>query len=739
MNFLSAAIFLVLHILVITKNAANKGIKQLRIHIQRFSLGRAAGISYIFFTARSTKRKINKWQKKRHRTHHAGNLTWAIKLKYFIIGTMFSFIFIFFPIITIIIAQQLPDPNTLTTAPLAQTTKIYDRRNTLLYEIYTNQNRTLVPLADVPKYLQNATIAIEDKNFYKNPGFDIIAIIRAALTDISGNDLQGGSTITQQLIKSSLLTPQRSIGRKIQEIILAFWAEKIYTKHQILQMYFNQVPYGGTSWGIEAAAETYFGKRVKDLDLSQSAFLAGLPRAPTIYSPFGATPRAWKKRQWEVLKHMQQLGYISQKQEQQAEQESLTFQGQQMPLKAPHFSMYIKDLLIQKYGEPTVEKGGLNVITSLDLTIQDMAQKIVTDEVSKDGYLNLTNGAALITNPGNGDILAMVGSKDYNDPNGGNNNVTLSTRQPGSSIKIITYSAALSRGMTAANLIDDIPTTFPGNPPYSPVNYDGQFRGRVTLRTALANSFNIPAVKTLNAIGIPAFVSLAQQMGLTGVKDDGQHGLSMTLGAVNTNMMQMTTAYGTLANGGKRVDVNPILKVTDGKGHVLEEKQVQQKPVLDKRIAFIISDILADNSARSREFGANSPLLIPNHYVSVKTGTTDDKRDNWTFGYTSDFVAAVWVGNNDNSPMSQSLASGITGAAPIWHDIMTILVTAKPEQKPATPSNVIQKTCNGKPEYFVAGTENSVNCGNQIPFPTFFFQFPNDLPYFFKKRHEFSF
>jgi len=640
------------------------------------------------------------------------------KLKYFVLGTAFAIIFIFFPLLAFVFVQTLPNPNQLSENFVPQTTKIYDRNGILLYQMYANQNRTLVSLSDIPKNLQNATIAIEDKNFYKNPGFDLQAIVRATLSDISSKNFQGGSTITQQLIKSSLLTSQRSLVRKIQEVILAFWSERVYSKQQILEMYFNQVPYGGTAWGIEAASQTYFGKDVKDINLAQAAFLAGMPQAPTIYSPFGAYPNLWKKRQADVLQRMKELGYISSEQEKAARNEQLSFKTPQTPILAPHFVMYIRDLLTKKYGDALVEKGGLKVVTSLDLKTQMMAQSAVTNEVNQNGYLNLHNGAALITNPKNGDILAMVGSANFDNPIDGNVNVTTALRQPGSTMKLITYSAALTHGFTAATILDDSPISFPspGGPTYSPVNYDGKFHGRIPLRIAFANSFNIPAVKTLNAIGVPTFLELAKRMGISSLENNNQYyGLSVTLGGMDATMLDMATAYGSAANAGKKVAFNPILKITDNTGAVLEEKtNPYGTSVLDPGIAFIVSSILSDNNARSWEFGSNSPLTIPGYTVSVKTGTSDDKRDNWTIGYTPDKLVAVWVGNNDNSPMSPTLASGITGAAPIWHNIMINILHGQPDRKPFMPDDVITRFCGGKIEYFLKGTENSANC-SQTP------------------------
>jgi 1A family penicillin-binding protein len=668
-------------------------------------------VKMIVFKKRSKKRKVKKLKPIKIFPQ-----PFAQKLKYFAVGSLSSLVFIFLPLLFVIFLQELPSPKTLSFEQAPLTTKIYDRNGILLYQIYATQNRTLVPLSSIPKQLQNATIAIEDKNFYRNNGVDILAIVRAIVANLSGKPLQGGSTITQQLIKSTLLTPEVSINRKIKEIILAFWAERIYSKSQILEMYFNQVPYGGTAWGIEAASEIYFGKNVKDLNLAESAFLAGLPRAPSLYSPYGDNPNLWKKRQKEVLTRTAELGYITQDQKDEAEKEELVFQQPKDSIQAPHFVMYIKDLLVKKYGLPYVEKKGLNVITSLDAKLQDLAQKIVTDEVNNNAYLNLSNGASLITNPSNGDILTMVGSRDFYDPNGGNVNVALSLRQPGSSIKVVTYSAALSKGFTAATVLDDSPITysFPGSPPYSPVNYDGRLYGKLPLRLALANSLNIPAVKTLNQIGVSTMVDLGKQMGITTWNNPSEYGLSITLGGADVTMLDMATVYGVLANSGVRIDLNPILKVSDQEGNILEQKQKDPlllgKKVVDEGITFIISNILSDNNARSLAYGSNSLLAIPGHSVSVKTGTSDNKRDNWTIGYTKSYVVAAWVGNNDNSPMSQTLASGVTGAAPIWNKIMSNLLTNKPDEKTTKPSNVIEKLCLGRTEYFIIGTENSVNC-----------------------------
>lgn len=641
------------------------------------------------------------------------------KLKFFVLGVIVSGIFIFLPILGFFFISDLPNPHNLSVNYIPKTTKIYDRSGNLLYEIYANQNRTIVKLSDIPKALKDATVAIEDKNFYSHPGFDLQGITRAFISDIKKKDLQGGSTITQQLIKSAFLNPAPNIIRKVREVVLAFWAERIFSKNQILELYFNYVPYGGTAWGVQAASEVYFGKRVSDLDLAESAFLAGLPRAPSIYSPYSTTSTTWKRRQKDVLDAMVRLSKISRFQAEEAYKKELVFQSPQIPIRAPHFVMYIRDLLTKEFGLSEVERGGLQVTTSLSLPLQEEVQKIVSQEVSDDAYLNIQNGASLITNPSNGDILAMIGSRDYFDhEHDGNVNVAVSRRQPGSTIKIVTYSLALSSGFTESTILEDTPLTISNQwETYSPVNYDGAYHGRLPLRLAFANSFNIPAVRVAQGLGAENILHFGQAMGVSSWENLKNYGISITLGGSEVTMIDLATTFGTIANAGKRVDLDPILEVKDSYGKIIYKKAVKPEPVVNPGVAFIISDILADNNARSMEFGPNSPLNIPGHRVSVKTGTTDNKRDNWTVGFTSSYVVSTWVGNNDNSPMSPTLASGITGAAPMWNKIMTLLLKDKKESNLQIPENVLKKLCNGREAFFIRGTENSVSC-NYIPSPT---------------------
>jgi len=643
-------------------------------------------------------------------------------------GALIILFVIIFIVFYIFILRDLPSPTRLTSSSIPQSTQIFDRKGELLFTIYAQKNQTFVPLSTIPKYMQQATIAIEDKDFYQHGPIDIRGIARSVVAITLRNQIQGGSTITQQLVKNSLLTPERTILRKVKEILLAFATESLYSKEKILEMYLNQTPYGGTAWGVEAASQTYFGKRAKDLTLSESALLAALPEAPTTFSPFGSHPELAKKRQEDVLRKMYEEKYITKNESNKALKEQLHYKNLSNTIKAPHFVLYVKDLLIKKYGEKAVEQGGLKVTTSLDLSIQNMAQDTVALEVAKLKFSRVTNGASLVTNPATGEILAMVGSHDYFDiEHDGNVNVTLALRQPGSSIKPINYAVGLLNGYTGATPFVDQKVCFPnpGHPAYCPVNYDGKFHGVLQVRQALANSINIPAVKMLKLNGVAGMIATASAMGITTFEDPNRYGLSLTLGGGEVIMLDMATAFGVFANGGYKVPLHPILKVTDSKGKVLEEYKPPPSPIFGKKIlpegvAFIISDILSDNQARSMAFGTNSPLRIGNLPVAVKTGTTNDFRDNWTIGYTPSYVVAVWVGNNDNTPMS-GLVSGITGAAPIWHDIMENLLKGKPAQPFQRPLSVIQKAvcsdtgsisgkdnaCKTRFEYFIRGTESS--------------------------------
>ncbi|MFH0749949.1 MAG: PBP1A family penicillin-binding protein [Candidatus Gottesmanbacteria bacterium] len=647
----------------------------------------------------------------------------TFNVKSFFLGILITIILILLPYITYEWLRGLPNPTMLSRRDLEVSTKIFDRNGALLYEIYADQNRTPIPLSQIPKRLRQATIAIEDRDFYKHNGFSIKGITRAATKILLNERIQGGSTITQQLIKSALLSPEVSITRKIKEIILAYWAERMYSKDEILEMYLNQVPYGGTAWGVESASRTYFNKSLSELSLAETALLAGLPAAPTDYSPFGTNPEKAFNRQAEVLRRMIEDGYITKEEALEAYAETIRFATPNVSIRAPHFVMYIKDILEKRYGTRRVEHGGLRVVTSLDVAIQEKIQDIVTSNIDSLARLNVGNGAALVTNPKTGEILAMVGSRNYFDAKrDGNVNVTTALRQPGSSIKVVTYALALENGFTAASVLDDSPVvyTIPNNPPYAPVNYDGKFHGATPLRYALANSYNIPAVKLAARLGVSSIVAKGKAMGIGSWTDESRYGLSITLGGGDVTMLDMAEVFGTLANSGIRKDVVSILEVTDYTGKVYERNKVQSGvQAVKEDVAWIMSNILSDNAARTNAFGPNSTLVIPGKTVSVKTGTSNDKRDNWTIGYTPSYVTTVWVGNNDNAPMNPHLSSGITGAAPIWHDIMVELLKDKQDEIVTRSENVVSLPCYfGRPEYFIRGTEPTGGRCQTLPSPT---------------------
>jgi 1A family penicillin-binding protein len=656
-------------------------------------------------------RKITRFQKLQLKT----------RIRFFVLFLiLISFVSYFY----FAIIRTLPSPKNLTDIQPQVSTKIYDRNGNLLYKIYKDQNRTLVSLSQIPIHVRLATLAAEDAEFYSHPGFSVRGIVRAFFQDIQTGSLQGGSTITQQLVKNVLLSPEKTITRKIKEVVLSIEVETTYTKDQILEMYLNQISYGGTAYGIEAASEQYFGKSVEKISLAEAAFLVGLTKSPTSYSPYGQNPEAGFNRQREILHLMTVNKFITQEQETSAVKEELVFLPQGTEIKAPHFVMYIRQILVDKYGEEMVEKGGLEVVTSLDMSIQETAERIVKAEVDSLKRLNVGNGDALVLNPQTGEILSMVGSANYFDTNNdGQVNVTLRLRQPGSSIKVVNYAYALSHGYTPASIINDSPITYvtPGSAPYSPVNYDGQFVGNVSLRSALAQSRNIPAVKILASYGVSNMVTQGKSMGITSWDDPSKFGLSLTLGGGAVTALDLSKVYSVLANYGKLPDIMPILQIKDYKGKVLEKNSPNTKQVLDSKVAFTITDILKDNNARAPEFGLNSALVVKNHpEVAVKTGTSNSLRDNWTAGYNQNYLVVTWVGNNDNSPMSR-VASGITGASPIWNKIMSTLLADQPSVDWKAPDGVVKINCLGKGEWFLDGSVPENYCKpspSPSPIPT---------------------
>lgn len=623
--------------------------------------------------------------------------------------------------------RDLPAPGKLIAAQANQSSGIYDRNGTLLYSVYQNQNRIYVGLNGIPKYLQEGTIAIEDKNFYQNQGFSITGYLRAFKNLVLLQGISGGSTLTQQLVKNVLLSSEQTIPRKIKELMLSIQVDRKYSKDQILEMYLNDVAYGGTAVGVQAAAQIYFNKDVKDLDLAQSAFLSGLPQSPTTYSPFSGN-KYYLARTKEVLSAMVSQGYINQKQAGSALNEitNAKFSENNTGIKAPHFVFYVKQQLINQFGQQAVEAGGLRVKTTLDYKIEKQAEDIVKSEIAKDKALKVGNGAAMVSNPKTGEILAMVGSEDYFDTkNDGNFNAAIAFRQPGSSLKPITYATAFTRGYTASSILMDVQTNFKttdSEKDYIPVNYDGKYRGPMQVRFALANSINVPAVKMLAMVGLKNVMQNAFNMGIDNWQptDDNLKnvGYSLVLGGRDVRLADEMEAYGVFANGGQKMPLVSILEVDDSKGNILYKySPPSPQRIFSQEVSFLISHILLDNNARTMEFGAYSQLVVANHpSVSVKTGTTNDIRDNWTIGYTPSYVVGVWVGNNDNSPMSK-VASGITGAAPIWNKIISVVLKGKSDEPPQKPDGVIAMQIDayggglpvpGQPtrsEYFIQGTQ----------------------------------
>jgi membrane peptidoglycan carboxypeptidase len=620
---------------------------------------------------------------------------------------------------------DLPSLDRLTQNLVVPSSRILARDGRLLYEITdpAGVHHTTVPLSDMPLALQQATIATEDASFYSNPGVDVVGIVRALWINATGGEvLAGGSTITQQVARNMLLDPQerasRTLTRKLRESILAWRLSRAYSKADILALYLNQTYYGHLAYGVEAAAQTYFGKSTRDLDLAECALLAGLPQAPSAYDPL-LYPGAAHTRQAVVLDLMVKQGDATLEQARLAKAESLQYSSAAFPIEAPHFVFYVWNLLEQKYG-PEVLNSGLTVVTTLDLDLtraaQLIAQRRLAEIANRQGPpANATDAALVALDPHTGQILALLGSPDYfNAPNSGAVNLALAPRQPGSAIKPVTYSAAFSpefcgdkpstfsspagRGgpaavmcpWTPATMILDVRTAFVTKEGFSyvPENYDRAYHGPVSAREALAGSLNLPAVITLDHVGLPTLLGLAGRLGLTTLSDASRFGLALTLGGGEVRLLDLTAAYAVFANGGQRVEPVAILKVQRASGEVIEQWQPSSgQHVLDPRVAYLITDILADNTARAPTFGFNSVLQI-GRPAAAKTGTTTDYRDNWALGYTPELVTGVWVGNANDTPMID--LSGVAGAGPIWHDFMRTALAGKPETSFAAPAGLVR-------------------------------------------------
>lgn len=585
---------------------------------------------------------------------------------------------------------RLPQFDVFEERKIEQSTKIYDRTGEkLLYDVHENVQRTVVPFTQISRNVKNAVVAIEDAEFYEHKGIKISSIIRATFANIlSGGFSQGGSTITQQVVKNSLLTQEKSLTRKLKEWVLSVKLEQALSKEEILALYLNEAPWGGALYGVEEASREFFSKHATDLTLAESAYLAALPQAPTYYSPYGEHTDALEARKNLVLSRMEQLGFITKEERAAAEAEVVTFNPRpESRLKAPHFVFYVREYLEEKYGQRAIEEKGLRVTTTLDYELQEKTQEIITrGALENQKNFNASNAGAIALDPTTGEILAMVGSRGYFDKGiDGNVNVTLARRQPGSAFKPFVYATAFKKGYTPDTILFDLRTQFstacsPTNLTsegdcYSPGNYDSVFRGPMRIREALAQSVNVPAVKALYLAGIKDSIKTARDMGITTLADPARYGLTLVLGGGEVTLLEMAGAYGAFANEGVRSPTTAILKIEDNEGNVLEEYAEKSFRVIDRNIALQISDILSDNAARTPAFGERSSLYFPGRAVAAKTGTTNDYRDAWIIGYTPNLVVGAWAGNNDNTPMQKKVAGFII--APLWHEIMDAALASR--------------------------------------------------------------
>jgi len=635
-------------------------------------------------------------------------------------------IFILFTGIAVIWVSSLkiPDFHSFEGRKVINSTKIYDRTGEiLLYDIHQDIKRTNIPFEKMSANIKNATVAIEDSEFYNHGGIKITSIIRAVLSNLfsSIGKTQGGSTITQQLVKNTLLTSKKTIVRKIKEWVLAIKIDGSMPKEKILEYYLNENPYGGNIYGIEEASKTYFNKNAQSLTLAEAAYLASIPQSPTFLSPYGKNKDKLDVRKNLVLSRMLELKFISQEEYNIAKNEITTFVPQAtVGIKAPHFVFFIKDYLEQKYGSESVEGGGLKVTTTLDYNLQEKGEEIVKEgALENEKNWNGKNAALVAIDPKTGQILTMIGSRDYFDKNiDGNYNVATASRQPGSSFKPFIYATAFNKGLTPDTVLFDLPTEFqttcdvygkalPGHNQddcYMPDNYDSKYRGPMKLRDALAQSINIPAVKLFYLAGLSDSLKTAEDMGISTLTDISRYGLTLVIGGGEVSLLDMTSAYGVFANNGVRNQYTGILKIEDMNGKVLEEYTPNTKEVLPKNTALTISDILSDNIARAPTFGLLSALFIPGKDVAVKTGTTNNNKDAWTIGYTSSIVVGVWAGNNDNKQMKKG---GVSVAGPIWNKFMNETLKMLPNEKFEKPNlEIDSKTTKPVLRGYWQGNEN---------------------------------
>ncbi len=639
------------------------------------------------------KKKITRWLKKHWKDAFIDGLIGLVVLVMVLTGALFIWVS----------TLDIPDLSSFDQRKILQSTKIYDRTGeVLLYDLHQDVKRTIVPYEDISYYIKNATVAIEDDQFYQHWGVDIRAIFRAAITNLTQGDLlggQGGSTITQQVIKNSVLQNEKKLTRKIKEAILAIRLEQVLSKDEILGHYLNESPYGGTIYGIEEASQAYFGKHAKDVSLTEAAYLAAIPQSPTYLSPYGNHRDALDKRARLVLKRMQVNGFITQEEYDQAVNVEVEFQPQVVSgIRAPHFVMYIKEQLVEMYGEDALSEKGLRVITTLDWEMQQQAEEIVKRKALENtSKYNASNAGLVAINPQDGDVLTMVGSRDYFDEEiDGNYNVTLANRQPGSSIKPIVYASAFSKGYNPSTVLYDVKTQFGANcaaddqssesPCYSPSNYNHKFKGPISMRNALAQSLNIPAVKTLYLTGLRDAIRLAGDMGISTLNDPDRLGLTLVLGGGEVKLLEHTGAYGVLANEGIKADRRTILRVEDTQGNVIDTFEPKTHRVLDRQVALEVSDILSDDEARSPLWGHHSIVWFQDRDVAVKSGSTNNLVDAWIMGYTPDLAVGVWVGNNDNAPMGGGLSGLI--ATPMWREFMNIALPLVEPQEFSEPDPI---------------------------------------------------
>lgn len=616
---------------------------------------------------------------------------------------------------------DLPMPENFSEKQITQSTKIYDRTGKiLLYDIYGEEKRELVTFDKISQNLKNAVLTSEDDGFYKHGGIDIKSIFRAILIDLKlQSTSQGASTITQQLVTSSFLNKnQRTLGRKIREAVLAIELERKYSKDEIFNWYLNQIPFGQNAYGVESASQTFFNKPASDLTLAESATLTALIPAPSYYSPYGSHKDKLFARKDYILDRMAKLGYITKDVAEATKKENVVFADISKPIKAPHFVMYVKSYLENKYGEDFLRSKGLKVYTTLDWDLQSFAEQTVKDADKTNKAVNANNAALVALDPKTGEILSLIGSKNYFEksyPAGCDTNArgkclfdpkydvaTIGQRQPGSSFKPFVYATAFKKGFTSSTELWDVKTEFNpncsplatqskdiyGSACYNPQNYDGLFRGKLTLRSAIAQSLNIPSVKLLYLSGLKDVLQTASDFGITTLNEPERYGLSLVLGGGEVNLLEMTSAYGVFATEGQKIPPVSILKIEDSNGKIIEQNQKQLTKVLDTQVAREINDILSDNNARAPMFGANSILYVKGSDVAVKTGTTESYKDAWTMGYTPYAVVGVWVGNNDNTPINKKTGAGL--AAPIWRKIINKIILTHTAESFTKPDPISQ-------------------------------------------------